>query len=168
MPLRIPKSLLENKSLLQGGDSAVDLATAGKIDLAVSFQLKALERKKTTLGSNLALLCAVYRGNSPHSCGLFIVFLWPVHGSRALKHWDLKLDHGQIVVSPGSCETNLKGIYAVGDVATYPHKLKLILSGFAEAAVAAHAIRARIFPDQSFHFEYSTTSGVLSIETGNV
>jgi len=42
-----------------------------------------------------------------------------------LKHWDLKLDHGQIVVSPGSCETNLKGIYAVGDVATYPHKLKL-------------------------------------------
>lgn len=84
------------------------------------------------------------------------------------KHWDLKLDHGQIVVSPGSGETNLKGIYAVGDVATYPHKLKLILSGFAEAAGAAHAIRARIFPDQSFHCEYSTTSGVLSIETGNV
>ena len=56
--------------------------------------------------------------------------------------------------------TSLAGVFAIGDIATYPGKLKLILTGFAEAAQAAHAIRARIYPDEVLHFEYSTTKGV--------
>ena len=47
-----------------------------------------------------------------------------------------------------------------GDIATYPGKLKLILSGFSEAATAAHAIYPLVHPDQALHFEYSTTQGV--------
>ena len=203
MPLRIPKSLLENRSLLQGrGDSAVDwalvlhkiavrvsvvhrrqkfraspaseqklkeLATAGKIDLAVSFQLKTLKGKEDQPGQLSSVVVCSLQGEIHHiPADCLLSFFGRSMDLGPLKHWDLKLYHDQIVVSPGSCETNLKGIYAVGYVATYPHKLKLILSGFAEAAGAAHAIRARIFPDQSFHFDYSTTSGVPSIETGNV
>jgi thioredoxin reductase (NADPH) len=51
-------------------------------------------------------------------------------------------------------------VFAVGDVVTYPGKLKLILQGFAEAAVAAHAIFAVARPGEALHFEYSTTKGI--------
>jgi thioredoxin reductase (NADPH) len=57
-------------------------------------------------------------------------------------------------------ETTIPGVFAVGDVATYPGKLKLILQGFAEAAVAAHAIHPIVYPDKALHFEYSTSKGV--------
>lgn len=77
-----------------------------------------------------------------------------------ITEWGLGLTNKHINVEQGTAATNKKGIYAVGDIATYPHKLKLILTGFAEAAHAAHAIRAQIFPDKRFHFEYSTTTGM--------
>ena len=54
----------------------------------------------------------------------------------------------------------MPGVYAIGDIAAYPGKLKLILTGFAEAAMAAHAIYDIVFPDTPLHFEYSTTRGV--------
>jgi thioredoxin reductase (NADPH) len=65
-----------------------------------------------------------------------------------------------ISVDPATCQTSLQGVFAIGDVATYPGKLKLILQGFSEAAMAAHAIHPLIHPDQALHFEYSTTKGV--------
>lgn len=77
-----------------------------------------------------------------------------------ITEWGLGLTNKHIDVQQGTAATNKKGIYAVGDVATYPHKLKLILTGFSEAAQAAHAIRAQIYPDKVFHFEYSTTAGM--------
>src|SRR5438876_239236 len=52
------------------------------------------------------------------------------------------------------------GIFAIGDIAFYPGKLKLILSGFAEAALAAHAIHPLVHPGEALHFEYSTTKGL--------
>jgi thioredoxin reductase (NADPH) len=51
-------------------------------------------------------------------------------------------------------------VFAIGDVASYPGKLKLILQGFAEAAVAAHAIHPIVHPGTALHFEYSTSKGV--------
>ena len=47
---------------------------------------------------------------------------------------------------PATCATNVDGVHAIGDIATYPGKLKLILQGFSEAAMAAHAIHPRVFP----------------------
>lgn len=72
----------------------------------------------------------------------------------------LELDRAHITVEPSTCATSLPGVHAIGDIASYPGKLKLILSGFAEAAAAAHAIRGRVFPGEVLHFEYSTTQGV--------
>jgi thioredoxin reductase (NADPH) len=56
--------------------------------------------------------------------------------------------------------SSARGIFAIGDIATYPGKLKLILSGFSEAALAAHAIHPLLHPGEALHFEYSTTKGV--------
>jgi thioredoxin reductase (NADPH) len=61
---------------------------------------------------------------------------------------------------PATSQTNHAGIFAVGDIVSYTGKLKLILSGFAEAAMAAHAIHPLVHPDQELHWEYSTIKGV--------
>jgi thioredoxin reductase (NADPH) len=74
--------------------------------------------------------------------------------------WGLEREMHHIRIDPATCRTNLPGVFAIGDVATYPGKLKLILQGFSEAAVAAHAIFPLVHPDRALHFEYSTTKGV--------
>ena len=74
--------------------------------------------------------------------------------------WALALEKHHVVVAQASCETSRTGIFAIGDVAHYPGKLKLILQGFSEAAMTAHAIFPIVNPDAALHFEYSTTKGV--------
>ncbi len=74
--------------------------------------------------------------------------------------WGLDLERHHIPVDPATCATSLPGVFAIGDVATYKGKLKLILQGFSEAAMAAHAIHPIVHPGEALHFEYSTTKGV--------
>lgn len=77
-----------------------------------------------------------------------------------LADWGVHIDGKTIPVDAKTCETSRSGIYAIGDVARYPGKLNLILTGFAEAATAANAAFARVFPGKTLHSEYSTTRGV--------
>ncbi len=91
-------------------------------------------------------------------------FLLPFYGLSMnlgpLLSWGLAMDHHTIAVDPATAQTSQSGIYAIGDISAYPGKLKLILTGFAEAARAAHSLRAWLYPDEVRHFEYSTTQGV--------
>ncbi|HEY4169776.1 MAG TPA: FAD-dependent oxidoreductase, partial [Reyranella sp.] len=77
-----------------------------------------------------------------------------------IAEWGLALERNQITVDPATAQTSKPGIFAVGDIVTYPGKLKLILTGFAEAAIAARSAYALVHPETPLHFEYSTTSGV--------
>jgi thioredoxin reductase (NADPH) len=77
-----------------------------------------------------------------------------------IAEWNLTLERHRIDVTPATCQTSRPGIFAIGDVAVYPGKLKLILQGFSEAAMAAHAIHPIVHPGTELHFEYSTTQGV--------
>ena len=72
--------------------------------------------------------------------------------------WGLALERKQLVVDTARFQTSVPGIFAVGDVNTYPGKKKLILCGFHEAALAAFGAAAHVFPDQPLHLEYTTTS----------
>jgi len=63
-------------------------------------------------------------------------------------------------IDPSRTATSKSGIFAIGDVVTYPGKLKLILTGFAEAAIAARSAYALVHPETPLHFEYSTMSGI--------
>ena len=72
--------------------------------------------------------------------------------------WGLALERKQLVVDTAQFRTSEPGIFAVGDVNTYPGKKKLILCGFHEAALAAFGAAAFVFPDQPIHLEYTTTS----------
>jgi len=74
--------------------------------------------------------------------------------------WGLNLDGHTIAVDQATAETSVPSIYAVGDIAGYSHKLKLILTGFAEVASAAHHAYGYVYPDKALHFTYSTSKGV--------
>ncbi len=75
--------------------------------------------------------------------------------------WGLALSRKQIEVDTARFESSIPGIFAVGDINTYPGKKKLILSGFHEAALAAFAAVQVIFPDRSVQLQYTTTSPKL-------
>jgi thioredoxin reductase (NADPH) len=83
--------------------------------------------------------------------------------------WGLNIERKQLTVDTEKFETNIPGIFAVGDINTYPGKKKLILSGFHEAALAAFGAAPYIFPDKRIHLQYTTTSPklhkVLGVET---
>jgi thioredoxin reductase (NADPH) len=74
--------------------------------------------------------------------------------------WGLDGELHQVRIDPATCRTSRPGVFAIGDVASYPGKLKLILQGFSEAAIAAHAIFPLVRSGTTLHFEYSTTKGV--------
>lgn len=134
------------------------LASEGVIDLAIPFQLEGL------VGHAGQLKTVVLKSLDDTIREVEADFLLPFYGLSMnlgpIAEWDLQLEGAHIKVDPKDCSTNIPGIFAIGDIITYEHKLKLILTGFAEGALAAHAIRSYIHPDQVYHFEYSTTSGV--------
>lgn len=75
-----------------------------------------------------------------------------------IAQWGLALDRKQIVVDTAKFETSTPGVFAVGDINTYPGKKKLILCGFHEAALAAFGAAGYVFPGQPVQLEYTTTS----------
>lgn len=83
-----------------------------------------------------------------------------------IANWDLELQRNQILTDTEKFQTNIPGIYAIGDIATYPGKKKLILSGFHEAALAAFAIKEQLNPGKKVHLQYTTTSPLLQERLG--
>jgi len=142
-------------------ESAAQLEAAaarGEIRMAIPYQLHALEGDGRTLA---AVVLATLQGEEMRvPADHLLAFFGLSMELGPIAEWGLGLEHKHVVVNPATCETNIPGLHAIGDVATYPGKLKLILQGFSEAAMAAHAIHPRVFPDTALHFEYSTSKGV--------
>lgn len=134
------------------------LADAGKIELVIPYQLDGL---KGNDGNLEAVLVKDFSGNVKE---LEADYLLPFFGLAMelgpIANWGLNLHKNHIEVDVATMASSTPGIYAIGDIATYKNKLKLILNGFAEAATACHDIRPIVHPDEIFHFEYSTSKGV--------
>ncbi|MDQ3015869.1 MAG: NAD(P)/FAD-dependent oxidoreductase [Bacteroidota bacterium] len=77
-----------------------------------------------------------------------------------IAEWGLQLEKNAIIVDPLDCSTSVPGIYAIGDINTYPGKLKLILCGFHEGTMMVQAAFHRIYPDQKLSFKYTTVTGI--------
>ncbi len=134
------------------------LAAEGRIELVIPYQLHALEGEAGRLA---AVIVADLEGRTRRlEADALLPFFGLSQNLGPIAQWGLTLEHHRIAVDPATCMTSTSGIFAIGDIATYPGKLKLILSGFAEAALAAHAIHPLIHPGAALHFEYSTTKGV--------
>ena len=80
--------------------------------------------------------------------------------------WGLALEKKALTVDPEKFQTSLPGVFAVGDINTYPGKKKLILSGFHEAALAAFAIQHHLYPQKKQFLQYTTTSPLMHQRLG--
>jgi thioredoxin reductase (NADPH) len=80
--------------------------------------------------------------------------------------WGLDLDKRQVRVDTEKFQTSIPGIFAVGDINTYPGKKKLILSGFHEGALAAFGVQQHIHPEQKVRLQYTTTSPIMHKRLG--
>ncbi len=135
-----------------------ELVDAGKIELVTPCQLEALE------GDGKTLRAVIVKSLDGATRRLGADFLLPFFGLAMtlgpIAEWGLNLERNRIAIDPATSQTSIPGVYAAGDIAEYKGKLKLILTGFAEAAQAAHAMYPLVHPGQALHFEYSTTKGV--------
>jgi thioredoxin reductase (NADPH) len=135
-----------------------DAAAAGRINMVIPYQLHALHGVDGKLhGVEVADLDG---GVRRLGADRLLAFFGLSMELGPIADWGLDLERHHVRVTPATCETTVPGVFAIGDVATYPGKLKLILQGFSEAAMAAHAIHPIARPGEALHFEYSTTKGV--------
>ena len=96
-----------------------------------------------------------------------LVVFWGLHPKLGpIANWGLNLDKNQIEVDTAKFQTNVPGIFAVGDINTYPGKKKLILSGFHEAALAAFGVRELMSPEEKVYLQYTTTSPIMHKRLG--
>jgi thioredoxin reductase (NADPH) len=140
-----------------------ELVAEGKIDMEIPYQLHGLKGNDGYLEE--VHLQDMEGGVKKVQADTLLAFFGLSMNLGPISEWGLNLDKSHIVVDPAGCETSVPGIFAIGDVATYPFKQKLILTGFAEAAQAAHRIRSLVYPGEVFHFQYSTSQGLPGSST---
>ena len=136
-------------------------AARGEIEMVIPYQLQSLQGSDGTLA---AVEVATLQGETRVlPADVLLPFFGLSMDLGPIAAWGLESVQHHVKVDPASCATSWPGVFAIGDVATYPGKLKLILQGFSEAAMAAHAIFAVVHPGEALHFEYSTTKGVPAV-----
>ncbi len=152
-------NLIHRRNEFRGAQATIDkvhqLAKDGKINLYTQYQMASVKGN-----SNLESIDIKHDNNeiknlkTDYVLGFFglIMQLGPI------ANWGLNIDKKTIAVDTEKFETNQKGIYAVGDICNYPGKLKLILSGFHEGALAARACFKLARPNEKYRFEFTTTS----------
>ena len=142
-----------------------ELVAAGKMDLALG-QVTVLEGEGGQLRAGHAQ-ARRRRAVSDVACDAHAAVLRPDHEARARSpNWGLNLHENLIPVDTEKFETNVPGIFAIGDINTYPGKLKLILSGFHEAALMAQKAHRYVYPDKRLTFQYTTSSTSLQKKLG--
>jgi thioredoxin reductase (NADPH) len=99
-------------------------------------------------------------------CDVMLPFFGLTMKVGPVAEWGLNLHENLIPTDTEKFETNVPGIFAVGDINTYPGKLKLILSGFHEGALAAQKVHRYVYPDKKLLFQYTTSSTSLQKKLG--
>jgi len=133
-------------------------AARGVVEMVIPYQLQALRGEAGQLS---AVEVATLQGETRLlPADVLLAFFGLSMDLGPIAAWGLESVQHHVRIDPSTCATSWPGVFAIGDVATYPGKLKLILQGFSEAAMAAHAIFAVAHPGEALHFEYSTTKGV--------
>ena len=152
-------NLIHRRDGFSGAESSVqkvkELNKKGKIKLFTEYQIDKI------IGDKEIELVKIKHDNgeikeikSDYVLGFFglIMQLGPI------LEWGLNIDKKKVEVNTENFETNINGIFAIGDICSYPGKLKLILSGFHEGALAARGCFKYAKPDEKLRFEFTTTS----------
>ena len=139
-----------------------DLVAAGRMQCHEGLAHSLLCQEATLRGVNITTPAGVL----PIEAEQLLVFfgLHPKLGPIA--DWGLELEKKALKVDTEKFQTSLPGVFAVGDINTYPGKKKLILSGFHEAALAAFAIQQHLYPQKRQFLQYTTTSPIMHQRLG--
>ena len=139
------------------------LVADGKMDLRIG-QVTGLE------GASGQLTGATLKGNdnaiSTIACDTMLPFFGLTMKLGPVANWGVELENNLVPVDTAAFETNVSGIFAIGDINTYPGKLKLILSGFHEGALMAQKAHRYVYPDKRLVFQYTTSSSSLQKKLG--
>ena len=144
-------------------DKANQLKEEGKIEIYTKYQLDSVQGKEKVESINIKHDDKTIKEiKTDYVLGFFglIMQLGPI------AEWGLNLDKKTVPVNTESFETNKEGIFAIGDICSYPGKLKLILSGFHEGALAARGCFKYAKPDEKYRFEFTTSSKVVKDRLG--
>jgi thioredoxin reductase (NADPH) len=138
-------------------DKVAELVAQGKIEYVVPYQLSSLEGENGVLKN---IILEDLDGNKKSlAADVLLAFFGLSMELGPIADWGLDIHNKHIEVDPSCFETNIPGIFAIGDINHYKGKLKLIACGFAEAAMAAHSAYKYVHAEP-LHFEYSTSKGV--------
>ena len=160
-------NLIHRRDDFRGAQSTInkisELVKAGKINLFTKYQISKLK------GSDKLEGIEIKHDNSETKMletNFVLGFFGLIMQLGPIANWGLNIDKKTIEVDTEKFETNQKGIYAVGDICSYPGKLKLILSGFHEGALAARACFKLARPNEKYRFEFTTSSKTIKNRLG--
>ena len=159
--------LVHRRDDFRGMQASIDkvnqLKEEGKIEIYTKYQLDSVEGDNKIENINIKHDDeSIKEIKTDYVLGFFglIMKLGPI------AEWGLNLDKKTIPVNTENFETNKKGIFAIGDICSYPGKLKLILSGFHEGALAARGCFKYAKPDEKYRFEFTTSSKTVKSRLG--
>jgi len=159
--------LVHRRDDFRGMQASIDkvnqLKEEGKIEIYTKYQLDSVEGDDKIESINIKHDDeSIKEIKTDYVLGFFglIMKLGPI------AEWGLNLDKKTIPVNTENFETNKKGIFAIGDICSYPGKLKLILSGFHEGALAARGCFKYAKPDEKYRFEFTTSSKTVKSRLG--
>ena len=160
-------TLLHRRSEFRAAPDSVNkmraLVASGDMDLKIG-QVTELEG-----GDGQLTACTIKcnDGSTPRvECDAMLPFFGLTMKLGPVAEWGLKMEEELIPVDTGTFETNIPGIFAIGDINTYPGKLKLILSGFHEGALMAQKAFHYVYPEKRLVFQYTTSSTNLQKKLG--
>tara|TARA_E500000178_G_C16980279_1_gene735429 strand:+ start:370 stop:1383 length:1014 start_codon:yes stop_codon:yes gene_type:complete len=138
------------------------LKTEGKISIKTPFQIKSINE-----GKEIKFI-EITDGNKTEKINTDIIlgFFGLIMQLGPIAEWGLNMSKKTIEVNTENFQTNKPGIFAIGDICTYPGKLKLILSGFHEAALASVECFKRARPNEKFRFQFTTSSKEIQDRLG--
>lgn len=141
-----------------------ELAAAGKVRVLENARV----REYTAKGDQLQSVQIDIKGEAPVAleADQLLAFFGLAPKLGPIAEWGLTISKKAIEVDTEKFESNIPGIFAIGDINTYPGKKKLILSGFHEAALAAFAAKAIIEPGKKVNLQYTTTSPIMHERLG--
>ena len=160
-------SLVHRRNEFRGAQATVDqmyaLVNSGKVNLAIGDILRLNgdggQLKSVTLKS-------AEKGEFDVPCDSVLAFYGLTMKLGPIADWGLNMDTNRVAVSTENFETSTPGIFCIGDMCTYPGKLKLILSGFHESALMAHGSFHYARPNQKLRFEHTTSSSAIQAKVG--
>lgn len=147
----------EFRGALDSVEKVQELKNLGKIDLITPAEIVAIK------GNGKVESVTIKRGDEEidRSCDHFVPLFGLAPKLGPIADWGLEIEKNAIKVDNSlDYQTNIPGIYAIGDVNTYPGKLKLILCGFHEATLMCQSAYQRIHPDKRYVMKYTTVGGV--------